>query len=328
MALAGRRSRRRRRGLVLAVLLTLTVLAVNAAVSARSNGPSIHQSAVAYIDGLRPLVERSTQQGADLDDVRAQAVTLGRDAIDRRLDRVARDAGTLLRDGRLVVPPPRQRLAHDLFVAALAIRAHAAAGVRRAMADALGQVPPEAVIDALASAGRDMAASDRTYQLFVDALPKLEAVLPASQWQRDEGAWSRPVLGGFVASLRSSAALSPVHDLAVLVVDAEPAAVGTDGELSVLPAAKNLKLQVVVSDNGNEAEHHATVSATLTPSAIGPVDTARDFVDLAPGQRRTVILGTLRPAPNIPTTLTVRIDPVPGETGVTDNEKTLMFTMR
>ena len=46
------------------------------------------------------------------------------------------------------------------------------------------------------------------------------------------------------------------------------------------------------------------------------------------GQRRTVVLGTLRPTVNTPFSLTVRIEPVAGETNVSDNEKTLTYVMR
>src|SRR3954471_23754888 len=109
MALAGRAGRRpqrrRRRWLLLALVLTLIVLAVNAAVSSRSSGPAARQAALAYLDSVRPLIDRSNQQGADLADLRNQAVGLGRDGIDRRLDRVSRNADEALREGRQVRPP-------------------------------------------------------------------------------------------------------------------------------------------------------------------------------------------------------------------------------
>src|SRR5437868_3256212 len=54
MALAGRRSqRRRRRWLFLALILTLVILAVNAAVSSRSSGPALRQ-AVGDAIGTQP----------------------------------------------------------------------------------------------------------------------------------------------------------------------------------------------------------------------------------------------------------------------------------
>ncbi|MEO6121757.1 MAG: hypothetical protein ABIW46_09465, partial [Acidimicrobiales bacterium] len=52
----------------------------------------------------------------------------------------------------------------------------------------------------------------------------------------------------------------------------------------------------------------------------GQLDTARDFVDLAAGQRRSLSLAGLRPPPaGGRVTLTVTIGPVDGETPGEDN---------
>ena len=329
MALAGRRpGRRHRRWIALGVVLTVAVLAVDAAVSSRSNGPARQQAALAYLDGVRPLVERSNQQGADLTDVRTNAISLGRDGIGRRLDRVSRDADNVLRESRRLSPPPTLRDANDLLIATFAIRAKAAGTMRQALLDALGTQPADPAVGALVDTGKDMVAGDRAYELFRTALPPKDPAPPTSTWATDDQGWDHSVVASFVSALRSSQVLSPVHDLAVSLVLVEPAAVGTDNGAAVLPQAKNLRLQIVVTNIGNEVEKHATVTATIAPAAIGPSDTARDFVDLAPGQRRTVVLGTLRPALNAPFSLTVRIEPVAGETNVSDNEKTLTYVMR
>ncbi|MDQ1395551.1 MAG: hypothetical protein QOG64_810 [Acidimicrobiaceae bacterium] len=329
MALDGRRpQRRRRRWLFFALVLTLLVLAVNAAVSSRSTGPALRQATLAYGDGARPLVDRSTQQGADLVDVRSQAVGLGRDGIDRRLDRISRDANQVLHDGRQLRPPSTLRDVHDLLMATFAIRAQAAVAMRQAMSDALGPKPSTDVVGELATVGRDITAADQAYTLVLAGLPKDITALPASQWVADAAPWTEPMLGVFVTSLRSSAALSPVHDVTVVLVTIDPAAVGTDGANAVLPQAKNLRLQIVVANVGNEAERHVAVTATVAPAGIGPTDTARDWVDLEPGQRRTILLGTLRPALNAPSTLTVHLDAVGGEANIADNDKTITYVMR
>src|SRR3954447_18372839 len=133
MALAGRRpSRRRRRWIALGVVLTVAVLAVEAAVSSRSDGPARRQAALAYLDGVRPLVERSNQQGADLADVRANAISLGRVGIGRRLDRVSRDADNVLRESGKLAPPATLREANELLLATFAIRSKAAGTLRQA----------------------------------------------------------------------------------------------------------------------------------------------------------------------------------------------------
>src|SRR5438477_12975188 len=131
MALVGRRpGRRRRRWLALGVVLTIAVLAVDAAVSSRSEGPARQQATLAYLDTIRPLVERSTQQGADLNDVRANAIGLGRDGIGRRLERVSRESNGVLGEARKLDPPTSLRQANELLLATFAIRAKAADTMR------------------------------------------------------------------------------------------------------------------------------------------------------------------------------------------------------
>src|SRR3954469_15066088 len=127
MALAGRRpQRRRRRWVLLGLAITLIVLAVNAAVSSRSGKQADRQAALGYVDAVRPLVDRSSQEGSELADLRNQAITLGRDGIQRRLDRGQREGAALLKEGRQLDPPKSLREGQDLFIATLAIRARAA----------------------------------------------------------------------------------------------------------------------------------------------------------------------------------------------------------
>ena len=82
-----------------------------------------------------------------------------------------------------------------------------------------------------------------------------------------------------------------------------------------------------MADTGNQPERNLTVSATISPSSIGPTQMVRDFVNLTPGQRRTVDLGGLRVLPNQPTTLTVKIDTLPGEANTADNVKAIPLVM-
>src|SRR3954454_24881150 len=194
MALAGRRpSRRRRRWIALGVVLTVAVLAVEAAVSSRSDGPARRQAALAYLDTVRPLVERSNQQGADLADVRANAITLGRDGIGRRLERVDREADSVLTESRKLEPPSTLREANELLLATFAIREKAAGAMRQAFGDALGSQPPDPAGDGLVEASKDMGAADRAYDLFLAALPPGGPGTPPSpsKWETDEQTWDR-----------------------------------------------------------------------------------------------------------------------------------------
>ncbi len=328
MAMGGRPGRRRgRRWLLAGVVATATVLAVNAAVSARSPAPARQLAEQSYADEVIPLIQGSTQQGQDVDGVRTQALSLGGLEISSRLGRVASDAQTTLRSVERVTPPKEVATAHSLLVATLAIRAEAAQALQRAMTAALSGDDIQTAVSSLVTVGQDLTAGDRSYQLFTRTAAFLGDSFPASSWVTDGTAYTAAGLLVFITSLRSATTLSPVHDTAVVVVTTDPAPVSLDGASQVLPPSTLLSLQIVVADIGNQDEHNLTVSATITPSAMGPSQMVRDFVDLVPGQRRTVDLGGLRVQPGQGTTLTVKIDVVPGETSTADNVKSIPLVM-
>jgi hypothetical protein len=329
MALASRPTHRRaRRWLLVGALATVVVLAVNAAVAARSSAPARQLAEQNYVDQASAVIQDSTQQGRDLDALRTQAVTLSGTTIIHILDQVVARTAQSFAAIRRIAPPGSLDTAHDLLVATLAVRADSAKSFRQAIANALGGQPLTAAAAAIGSVGAEMEASDRTFQLFVHALPSLGTGPPASQWVSDPAVYDQVNLSVFLSSLRASTSLVPVHDVAVVLVLTAPAPVSLNGSTQVLPVSKLLNLQIVVADTGNQPERNLTVSATMSPSAIGPTEVFRDFVDLSPGQRRTITLNGLRAEPNQPTTLTARIDAAPGETNLSDNTKTITFVMQ
>ncbi len=331
MALASRRRRRRRpRWLVVALVATIGVLLFNVTFSS-SDGPSLRLAQLAYIDQVRPQIERSTDQGASLAQVRNDAVRLGRQGIARSMARTTRESRAVLAAVQAAKPPPPQATAHSILVAMAAIRVRVASSVAEGLAAAMTDGPAEPSVESLARAGEEMVASDRIYQVFLESLPRPDGVggpvLPKSAWASDPHLWARPELRALVASLRSSTTTSAVHDVGVLTVVTNPVAVGTEGNASVLPLVGTLRVEVVVANTGNTGERAVPVVATLVGPA-GETDTARDFVDLSPGQRRSVPLGGLRPVPGGPSTLKVVVGPVDGESSIPDNELSLALVLR
>jgi hypothetical protein len=331
MVSARRRRRRRPRWLFLLLLLTAVVLAVNAAASSRSHGPGQRLAQLSYADAVRPEIERSTQQGADVVDVQGQAAKLGTEGVGRRLTQVAKDADAVLRSVEGAGPPATLRTAHSLLLSTMYIRAKQASALQAALSDALGAKPPAQVVDKLASIGADLVTADRTYEVFLRALPDLQGgttrVLPPSHWIDDPTAWTAPSLGVFVQSLRASTTATPVHDVATVLVTIDPAAVSTDNGSAVLPPAKTLHMQIVIGDVGNAAEKRVPVTATLTTST-GASETVHDMVDLAPGQRQTVLLGGLKTVADDHSILTVIAGPVLGETATADNSKIIPLVVK
>ena len=322
MPLAGRRRRRRRLWVLLGAFLSLVVLAVHSVATSSSSEPNRRLEELAYVDAVRPLIESSNRQGVDLADVRDSIASLDRAAAGRRLTRIHRETAEVLKGVQAAEPPQSLATAHDLLTTTMFVREQAASTISRGLQQALSSGAFEDAIDALAEAGDDLTTADRTYALFRRALAgsgNRDATVPESRWVDDTAAWEPASLGALVATVRASASLAPVHDVSVLLATTEPAPVGADGETDVLPPAKALRLEIVVANVGNEAERNVPVVASLS-GPVGAPDTARDFVTLEPGQRRTVALGGLVPVQGVLLTLTVRIGPVDGESDPSNNE--------
>jgi hypothetical protein len=340
MALANRLTRQRgRRWLLLGVLATLVVLAVHAAVSARSPAPARQLAQQSYMDQLLPAIMGSTQQGQDLNAVRTQALTMSGTAITSRIDQVVDAAKATLGTVERLKPPKELQTAHDLLVATMAIRVQAAQSLNQAMTGALSGNSTPAAVSALTGAATELTAGDLTYQMFLKTPASGSpgsgssgmsggTALPASVWVPDPTAYSSAELTVFVTTLKASTTLAPVHDTSIVLVTTDPSPVSVEGTTQVLPVSKSLNLQIVVANAGNQPEKNLTVSATITPSFFGPSQMVRNFITLAPGQRQTVDLGGLRAQVGQATTLTIKIDTVAGEANVADNTKAITLLMR
>lgn len=317
----GRRPRSaRRRGLLrLLVLVTVVVLmsmAVRSIIRTSDTGPDAR---LAYVDQVRPHIDASTRQGAALADIRENGASLGADGLRRSLDRLVASTAATFDAVADIEPPADVDASRGLLLASMKARATAVERLAGVLQNELTpETPTDPVVDALVAAGDDLRVSDRAYGLFVESLPEVaRAAAPASTWVGSTDAWDSASVSAFVASLRANASVAPIHDVGIVTVVTDPAPVGTEGDAEVIPETSSLRLSVVVANLGNATEKRVAVEAVAT--SVGGMNVGRQFVDLEPGQRKTVEL-RLRLAPGDPTTVTVKAVPVGGETNVSDNE--------
>ena len=320
----GRRTPRRfPRLLLVVVALSLLVVAINSIMTTSARGPD---ESVAYADRVRPAVDRSTRQAAAVEDLRNQAGQLPAAGLRRALQRLTRESAELEREVRDVTPPSAYDVAHGLLITTLATR-DAALDRLAAALTAEESAPVEDAAASLEAAGRDLAVSDRAYTLFLQRLPKpARDTMPTSVWVPDPNRWGKPEMAALVATVRASESSAPIHDVALVTITPTPTPVGAapDGR-QILPRARSLRLDVVVANAGNEEAKRVAVEAVVTIE--GGLDTARQFVDLQPGQRQTVGL-VLQPAAGENASVRVRVGPIGGETKVADNEQTLSYIIR
>ncbi len=318
---------------VVVVFLVLSVLVVGIVVlGANHTSPSESRTeALAYLDKVRPLIERSSATGRDLASLQERAFDLERDLLDRQLSRIEIEADSALADTRNVSSPPGGALAQDLLIGSLGGRSSAVKALRGAFDVALdGAAPAVTAVQALAEVGRDLEATDGAYRLFTRNLPRGSDAPPESRWVPDAQEWSVPVLGTFVTALRNSSVLAPVHDLAVVVATPDPGPVGEEaGKVLVLAQVPTVRLQVVVANQGNQPERGVPVTAMTQPFDGSPPSSDRITVDLKPGQRRALDgLKLLPPGPGGTFAIIVRVGGVSDDNPTDDEFPVRQYVLR
>ena len=318
---------------VVVVLVVVTLLVVGLGLlSATNTSPGEARTEVlAYLDRVRPLIERSSATGRDLASLRERAVGLDRELLDRQLARIEADAGEVLAEVRTITPSASGALANDLLIGSLGGRATAVKELRGAFGLALdGQTPLLPAVQALTEVGRDLQAADGAYRLFGRNLPPGGTPPPDSRWISEPLDWSAPVLGSFVTAIRNSKELAPVRDLAVLVAAPDPGPVGEEnGKVLVLAPVSSLRLQVVVANQGNQTERDVPIIASTQPFDGSPASTDRAMVDLEPGQRRAVeTLDLSPPPPGVTFAVIVRVGDGPDGNPTDDESPVRQYVVR
>lgn len=332
MVVAGRRAsvegrrrpvRRLPRMVLLAVVASLVVVAVNSIVSSSAEGPD---PALVFADRVRPAIDRSSRQSGAVEELRRGAPELGRTGVQRGLDRLLRESRAIIAEVEQAPAEDDLRRVHGLLLTCLTTRHEALETMSATISGRFESGPPDQAIDALVEVGQDLAVADRAYELFLERLPpKARASMAKSIWVPETSRFGRPEMASFIQTLRAEAGLMQVRDVSIVTVATDPLPVGSDGLNKILPVTKSMRLQVVVANSGSILEKRVTVEAVVTSQ--GGLDTARQFVDLAPGQRQTVTL-TLRPAPVGVLELKTRVGPIDGEFNLADNEQLSYFVMR
>lgn len=316
--------RGRRRAIFLAVAITLTVVVVDAVGRSGEEGPD---ERLAYLDDARPLVAESADQAADLASLRQEALTLDRVAFDRRLERLRSEARSTLEAVQDLDPPDSLQEADSLLVASLAIRSRVAHDLGPAFDLALGGGTLADAVTRFGALAADLTVSDRNYALFAEMAQEAEedANPPESGWIGDPASWQPEVLEAQLAALRQAGNLAAVHDVGVVTVSLAPPPVRSEGEVGVLATSDPLRVTVIVTNRGSEAEQGVVVSAGLEGGEV-----VSKQVDLEPGQDLTVTLDGVQPPPpaTTPMALVVRAGPVGGEASVDDNEVRLLLRVR
>ncbi len=323
------RDRRRRRrslapfivlGVVAALVLGLLIDGL-AHVGTSSAG---YRAAITRSYGLatRPLTWSSNQTGRQLRSLmQTMAGSPSRAVLQQELDALVADSGQTAQTSAGLVPPAPPGPASGDFSAAFGDRARAVVQVRAAVDGLLGMTPlPVAgapalpaqsaraagtpqVLSADQAANQLIAAGNLLRQAdgrYARAVRELRAQpggfrLPVSNWVGGGVIWSAANLQSLVSQLSTAPSLQYKHFLVLLpqAINLVPAAVppvsGAPPGVSVIPPTSRLQVSVVVSNQGNVAEPHQTVSLQLQAGAGGRSVSMSQQVSVAAQASQTVI---------------------------------------
>lgn len=329
--------------LVAVAVVVALLLAGIADVGARS-GPYYQAVDRSFAAQAGQLVERSNRTGARL---RTLLATLPspqaqRTTVQWTLDTLVSDADAQSRSAALLASPPPADGAGPALASVFAGRALALEELRSGVDGLLGMAPlpvpsgpgsapsPTAVptlkpagwaTAMLTRAGARLQRADRAYVALGRSLAAAPGRprLPRSAWVPDAAAWASGPVAALVAQLAASASLAPVHRLS-LVTEATrldpgalppaPAVSGSTAPpagVSVLPPTSSLQVTAVVANDGNVAEQHAQVSASLQAQGASSSTSVQRQVEVGSGGSVAVVLPRLAVQPGTTYTLTLAV---------------------
>ncbi|HLH45518.1 MAG TPA: hypothetical protein VKV25_00080, partial [Acidimicrobiales bacterium] len=314
MTLAGRSTRRGagRRWLVLAVVLTLVVILIDASIKARSPNPPRRLAGQEWVDRAYRVVGQANVAGQDLSAFLASSGKVTQTSVDADLADMAGAARGAYRSFQGMRAPSNLAAASGLLQTCLLVRSESTAAIASAvkaeLQAAVSTAAASQAAGAVVSAVQRLEVADQAYRLFEQAIPRsLDAPPPTSQWVPPTA--SRETTAGlavFLAGLRSRISSAPIYSLAIEALSTTPSAVaGGRKGVETLTASPELTVHVVVGNTGNQVLTGLTVTAAIDLPAPNGASSARNFITaLDPGSSQAVSIGYLDPAQGKTVTLT------------------------
>src|SRR5436190_11723727 len=321
-------------GLIAFVILAVVLLVVLARGCASDSKHSRYEN---YINATQKLATASTAIGKQLNQVLA-ATGIKESQLEQKLKGLAAQQQQLVAQAQDVNPPGPLRVEHDHLVEVLSLRA---SGLSR-LADAFRQTATaknaSAAGQLIASQARLLTASDVNWDYYFRQPTQQELArqnvtdvgpVPDSQifpnpdlastqammtvWQRVHGAATGGTASGKHGSALPAGAVKALPDGKTLVP-------GTSASSNEITASTDLAFQVSVEDSGDFQEFNVGVTLTIQKSPK-PIVLRKKIPVINAGETKTVTFTNIdiNGLFGLPTTVKVDVEPVPGETTLTNN---------
>jgi hypothetical protein len=333
---------RRKRNPAPAIIVAVVVLILGCWVfnmTCGGGGKEVDTSALAeYINRVRPLIDTSTSVGNSWFAIQSALPQLvaDPDGLAEQLKGVEQSCLDLLDQAKGVEVPKGLENTHAALLICLEQRYRAMKNYRSDLLNSLTAVDLDVYANSISQDLQELVYSDGVYRFYKRALTEaLEesgvqeiAPLPDSIWLAE---WEQALLErvrAFLINLKAT----EVHGVAVGTVTIDPPGiVEKEGgeDIHRLPATEEIVLTVSVENQGNRAENNVIVRISLyTVADTTPTRQEQTIETIAPGETLQVEIKGLRPtAGGVRNILEIKVDPVPQETFIENNQKLIYFTV-
>jgi hypothetical protein len=295
------------------------------------------------------VADQSAVVGRQLRQLMAELPTLRRSRLQERLDALVTDTVAQDKSARSLVPPYPPAGVGPNVISVFDTRAAAMVTLRRTLDGLLGLEPlsdvgassqsgstgaTTGVVGAhgqgggsatllsasqatagLESVGRQLEQADQTYATArrVLATSAGNGQLARSVWITHQRAWSAGALSTLISELTASGSLATSHELELVTVSIEPAAIpptsgpSPPGGVTSVPPTSTLGVSVVLRDIGNVAEHGVVVTASVQALHSSAVHARHVSVSLDPATSRAVSFASLPVTPGRTYTLAISV---------------------
>lgn len=298
-------------------------------------GEEVDTSSVTeYVNRIRPVVDASTSLGQQWSTIMETLPQLMADmeGLDGQLQSVADQCKQLVDEAEQIEAPKGMEAAHSALLMSLDQRYRSMEKLRSDLVNALTSVEVDVWAENISEDMQELVYSDGSYRYFKREVGELledsdvsDIVLPDSIWITD---WE---VVGFenVKALLVALKGTELHGVAVGTVTLNPEGRIDDENIHHLPATEEVSVTVNVENQGNRAETEVLVSISLYSDTEPTPKAQEQTIDsIGPGETVQVTFQGLKPTTGgVRNILEIKVEPVPQEQFVENNQKLIYFSV-